>query len=101
MRRDDSILPHRRLAGLLLLLLCAVGCTGAIRLRGQTYGAQQEPYLSPAVAAALDERVPVHRLVMIGDGGEPLPDDPTLKTLGAWTKEDPARTTVLFLGDNL
>jgi hypothetical protein len=89
------------LASLALLALCAVDCSTGMRFRGQTYGADDRPYLSQAVTEALDERAPVHRLVLIGDAGQPLPDDPTLRALGQWTDDDPDRTTVLFLGDNL
>ena len=42
-----------------------------------------------------------HRLLLIGDGGAPLPDDPTLAALARWGDQHPDRSTVLFLGDNV
>jgi hypothetical protein len=101
MARGGSKRVHGRLAALLLLAGLTVDCTIGMRFRGQTYGPEGRPYLSPAVTERLEAREPVHRLVLIGDGGEPLPDDPTLRALGSWTDDDPDRTTVLFLGDNL
>ena len=45
---------------------------------------------------------PVFRVILIGDGGAPLPDkDPTLELLGKWGDELPDRTAVVFLGDNV
>jgi len=44
---------------------------------------------------------PVYRVILIGDGGAPLPDDPTLALLGKWGDELPGRTEVVFLGDNV
>jgi hypothetical protein len=87
---------------LLGIVLLAVDCTSAPRLRGPRYGPADTPFLSPHAAAALDrEEDPAHRLILIGDAGAPLPDDPTLATLGRWAQAHPDRTTVLFLGDNV
>src|SRR5262249_24245992 len=41
------------------------------------------------------------RLVLIGDGGEPGRDDPTLALLSEWSNAHPKRTSVVFLGDNI
>ena len=42
-----------------------------------------------------------YRLLLLGDGGEPKSDEPILKTLGKWAKKDAAKTSVVFLGDNM
>jgi hypothetical protein len=86
----------------LLLLLVAVGCAPGPRLRGPSFGSQGEPFLSSRVAKAIDRTEdPVQRLILIGDAGAPLPEDPTLATLRRWADVRPERTTVVFLGDNL
>jgi hypothetical protein len=87
----------------LALWLLVVGCApGPPRTRGPSYGPQGDPYLSPRVTAAIDRSEdPVHRLILIGDGGQPLRDDPTLAALGRWGDARPRHTTVLFLGDNV
>src|SRR5258705_37124 len=43
----------------------------------------------------------VFRVVLMGDGGAPLRDDPTLAVLGRWADKFPGRTQVVFLGDNV
>jgi hypothetical protein len=55
-----------------------------------------EPLTSgPPAAAAVD-----HRLLLIGDAGDPDPDgEPTLHALQKQVELMPARTTVVFLGD--
>jgi hypothetical protein len=51
----------------------------------------------PPAAAAID-----HRLILIGDAGDPDPDgEPTLHALEQEVKRMPARTTVVYLGDNV
>ena len=42
-----------------------------------------------------------YRLLLLGDGGEPKPDEPVLKTLGEWARKDPTKTSIIFLGDNM
>ena len=42
-----------------------------------------------------------YRLLLLGDGGEPKPDESVLKTLREWAAKDAARTSVVFLGDNM
>jgi hypothetical protein len=51
----------------------------------------------PPAGSAVD-----HRLVLIGDAGDPDPDgEPTLRALEAHVRQMPERTTVVFLGDNV
>lgn len=40
-------------------------------------------------------------VLLIGDAGAPVPDDPVLAALGREIARDPAATTVVFLGDNI
>jgi hypothetical protein len=71
-------------------------------MHGPVFGAQGEPFLSKGVSAAIDRTEdPVQRLILIGDAGAPLPEDPTLGTLRRWADVRPEHTTVVFLGDNL
>ena len=42
-----------------------------------------------------------YRLLLLGDGGAPKPDEPVLKTLHEWTAKDAERTSIVFLGDNM
>ncbi len=42
-----------------------------------------------------------YRLLLLGDGGAPKPDEPVLKTLGEWARKDAAKTSIVFLGDNM
>lgn len=47
------------------------------------------------------ESVLHYRLLLLGDGGKPKPSEPVLKTLGEWAKKDAAKTSIVFLGDNM
>ena len=80
------------------LLFSVVGC--ANRLSGPLHLADGPAWVAPnapSSAASIDIR---HRVVLIGDAGLFLEDDPTLEALDAWaTGADSA--TVLFLGDNI
>lgn len=95
--------PWRRFRCLFLVLLVVSGCVpGPPRSQGPSYGPRGDPFLSPKVAAVIDRKEdPVHRLILIGDAGDPLPDDATLAALGRWGDTRPRHTTVLFLGDNV
>lgn len=41
------------------------------------------------------------RILLIGDAGEPQASEPSLQGLQAWALQIPARTLVIFLGDNI
>ena len=43
----------------------------------------------------------MYRLILVGDGGDPGAEDPTLALLQKWGDAAPARTTAIFLGDNV
>lgn len=94
------------------------GC--AHRLKGPNYGAETAPWIAPELAGRQHAGEPVgaskpipepiapdaapldqaHRVVLIGDAGYYLEDDPTLAALGRWTA-DAERSSVVFLGDNI
>ena len=79
-----------RRAGLALCLV-AVGCS-----HSQPF-VRSAQMAEPPAAAAVD-----HRLLLIGDAGDPDPDgEPTLHMLQKQVELLPARTTVVFLGDNV
>ena len=42
-----------------------------------------------------------YRILLLGDGGQPKPDEPVLKTLSAWAEKSPEKTSIIFLGDNM
>ena len=65
-----------------------------------------KPYYHPdipdiAKRASETEGVLHYRLLLLGDGGAPKPDEPVLKTLGEWARKDAAKTSIVFLGDNM
>ena len=74
----------RLVAGLGLGLALAVEGVGAGR---------------PAPTSAFAAGVEI--LLLVGDAGNPAPDEPVLKALSAEAAKDPDRTLVVFLGDNL
>ncbi len=59
--------------------------------------------MAPPPAEALPAASAVdHRLILIGDAGDPDPDgEPTLHALRKYVERIPQRTTVVFLGDNV
>ncbi len=62
------------------------------------YAADQNPGSPDRVAG---EQI-AHRVILIGDAGEPEADDPVLAELSRVAAEfDGARTTIVFLGDNI
>jgi hypothetical protein len=71
-------------------------------LRGIDFASGHDPFRNEGhvdAEAIADE--PLYRLVLIGDGGEPGRDDPTLALLSEWSNAHPKRTAVVYLGDNL
>ena len=99
--------------GVVLLLALAVLLSGchAGRLRGENYDADGAPFIrwaAPAdtigasigAAGPADTAGVAYRIILTGDTGEPVPEDPTLAAIGRWAVP-PDRAAVLLLGDNL
>ncbi len=88
-----------RSCSLRALLILALGLAAASSC------SHLKPYYRDATAPRID---PAHsrttlryRLLLIGDAGAPREDEPTLALLTQWAREAPARTMVIFLGDNV
>jgi len=76
----------------ILVIACAASCT---HFTPYYRGARNHP-VAPVADAEID-----HRLLLIGDAGDPDPDgEPTLQLLARQVRLLPDRTTVVFLGDN-
>lgn len=72
-------------------VLAAIGLAAAYGCATPAPAADPAPPL-PAVET---------RLYLIGDAGAPAPNDPVLKALSGQLEADPARSLVVFLGDNI
>ncbi len=64
------------------------------------------PYYHPDIPASGKQDVMVentlyYRILLLGDGGQPKPDEPVLKTLKAWAQKMSEKTSIVFLGDNM
>ncbi len=64
------------------------------------------PYYHPDIPASgkqdiVSEDTLHYRILLLGDGGQPKPDEPVLKTLKAWAQKTPEKTSIVFLGDNM
>ncbi|MFP6654891.1 MAG: metallophosphoesterase, partial [Myxococcota bacterium] len=90
--------------GLLTAFLLAASVTGcANRLTGPIHIAENPPWTAadtPAVLPWTADDVLRHRIILIGDTGYYLENDPTLKSLDRWATEFDS-TSVIFLGDNI
>ena len=65
-----------------------------------------KPYYHPGIPEierhdSETESVLHYRLLLLGDGGEPKQGEPVLETLHEWGKKDAAKTSIVFLGDNM
>ncbi|MCG9126600.1 metallophosphoesterase [Candidatus Poribacteria bacterium] len=64
------------------------------------------PYYHPELSLENESDVSqnsvlLYRIVLIGDAGQPKPNEPVLDSLKKWCEKDPDKTTVVFLGDNM
>jgi hypothetical protein len=87
-----------------LAVTCALALPQCWRapLRGIDFGPKGDPYRrKDYVEPEALKTKPVFRLVLAGDAGSAVPNDPTLTLLGKWADADPKRTAVVYLGDNL
>ena len=79
-------------------LLVLMGCGGISRHRGPYYSTD----LPDSQKSDVKINTPIrYRIILIGDAGEPIKDEPVLKTLGEWAKKHPEKTSIVFLGDNM
>ena len=86
----------------ILLLFCivqAVQLTSAGCSHSKPYYRSDVPEIGKRDAEI--EGVLHYRLLLLGDGGEPRRDEPVLKTLGEWARKNAAKTSIVFLGDNM
>jgi hypothetical protein len=91
---------------LALVLTCSLlaGCAAKQRLDGPNYPATGPAYVRPSLVddpAALLPADLRHRIILIGDTGDPGEVEPSYRALGVWGDAAASQTTVLFLGDNL
>lgn len=90
------------LTGYIILLCCIIQ---AIQLTSAGCS-HTKPYYHPEIPdierrERETEGVLRYRLLFLGDGGAPSPNEPVLKTLGEWAQKDAAKTSIVFLGDNM
>ena len=86
-----------------ILLLCCIIQAVQLTSAGCSH---TKPYYHPDIPEigkrdGETERALHYRLLLLGDGGIPKPDEPVLKTLGEWARKDAAKTSIVFLGDNI
>ena len=86
-----------------IILLCCI--IQAIQLTSAGCS-HTKPYYHPDIPdierrERKTEGVLRYRLLLLGDGGAPKPGEPVLKTLGEWARKDAAKTSIVFLGDNM
>lgn len=101
-------MPGSWLVPLLVLAVVIAGCRSG-RLLGENYDADGDPFI---LRAAFAEYIPVrpvgpadtsgvaYRVILVGDTGEPVEEDPTLAAIGRWAVPR-ERAAVVLLGDNL
>ena len=95
-------LNHPNLTRYIILLCCIIQ---AIQLTSAGCS-HTKPYYHPDIPdierrERETEGVLRYRLLLLGDGGAPKPDEPVLKTLGEWAQKDASKTSIVFLGDNM
>ena len=69
-------------------------------MKGPIYAADGPAWQAEGVSSGAAEIELAHRVILIGDTGLFLEDDPTLAALGRWTDAAPS-SSVVFLGDNI
>ena len=86
-----------------IVLLCCIVQAVQLTIAGCSH---TKPYYHPDIPdsarhARKTEGTLQYRLLLLGDGGLPKPDEPVLKTLSEWAVKDAASTSIVFLGDNM
>jgi len=87
-----------RLLFMLCLLFALSGC--AHRLSGPVHHAEAPAWIAESAETTIAPIDVHHRVILIGDAGYFLEDDPTLAALDSWATAVDS-STVLFLGDNI
>ena len=64
------------------------------------------PYYHPDITAIERRNVEIknvllYRILLLGDAGQPKPDEPVLEMLKKWAQKSPEKTSIIFLGDNM
>ena len=105
MKPNASLLLNLKLSNFTryVILLCCIVQAAQLTIAGCSH---TKPYYHPDIleSAKQDRKAEgtlQYRLLLLGDGGEPKPDEPVLKTLAEWAEKDAARTSIVFLGDNM
>jgi hypothetical protein len=94
-------MSRRRVLLSCLLLISLVGC--AHRLSGPLHTMEKPPWIAErltGVTPELEDFQIHHRVLLIGDAGYFLENDPTLEALDQWATEIES-SSVIFLGDNI
>jgi len=102
--------PKTRKRAFLVALLTVAGLSCMAlpeRLEGKNHSADNPAFIAPGVS--LREPLPglpmqtdlIHRVVLVGDTGVPMEQEPVLELLGQWANAHASNTSVLFLGDNV
>ncbi len=86
-----------------IFILAFVVQVGQLTIAGCSH---TSPYYRSEIPAAerqavVTEHTFAYRVLLLGDGGEPKPGEPVLKTLQAWAEKEPEKTSAVFLGDNM
>ena len=86
-----------------IVLLCCVVQAVQLTIAGCSH---TKPYYHPDIPDSAKregktEGILRYRLLLLGDGGVPKPEEPVLKTLSEWAKKDASSTSIVFLGDNM
>lgn len=95
-RRRSRILWSLIILGFIVqvIQLTIVGCS------------HTSPYYHPEIRTLEKKEIVAdtnleYRILLLGDGGQPKPDEPVLKTLKKWAEKTPEKTSIVFLGDNM
>ncbi len=88
----------QRLLPLMTVVIALAGC--AHRLSGPNHSAEDPAWVAESTSGSVAAIDVHHRVILIGDAGYFLEDDPTLVALDEWATAVDS-STVLFLGDNI
>lgn len=93
MMNNQSVKHKILAAGILLFIAILIGCS-------HTKPYYRDAY-DPPPKTSISEEYIEHRLLLIGDAGEPEEHEPVLDKLFEWASKVPSKTTIVFLGDNI